>query len=110
MPMLSRVADSLYWTSRYLERAEHTARLLDVQLNLMLERSPGLSGERWVRLLRSLNVTKDVDAATVARVPHLLTFESEESASIIACVSAARENARQVREQISSEMWEHLNE
>lgn len=108
--MLSRVADSLYWMSRYLERAEHTARLLDVQLNLMLEQSPEASGERWPHLLRSLNVKTAMDAATVHDIPRALALDAANPASIVACIIAARDNARQVREQISSEMWEQLNE
>lgn len=108
--MLSRVADSLYWMSRYLERAEHTARLLDVQLNLMLEQSPDASGERWLRLLRSLNVKTVVEAATAHDIPRALSLDAANNASIVACITAARDNARQVREQISSEMWEQLNE
>jgi uncharacterized alpha-E superfamily protein len=108
--MLSRVADSLYWMSRYLERAEHTARLLDVQLNLMLERSPDVSGERWAHLLRSLNIKKAVDAAALNDIPRALALDPANPASVVACITTARENARQVREQISSEMWEQLNE
>jgi uncharacterized alpha-E superfamily protein len=54
--MLSRVGDSLYWMSRYLERAEHTARVIQVQLNLMLERGAGSDNRDWVRLARSLGV------------------------------------------------------
>ena len=49
--MLSRVADSLYWMSRYLERAEHTTRLLDVNLNLMLDESAASAERRWQRVL-----------------------------------------------------------
>jgi uncharacterized alpha-E superfamily protein len=56
--MLSRVADSLYWMSRYLERAEHTARVLGVQLNLMLEQDPKSSDRRWLRVLASLGHTE----------------------------------------------------
>ena len=108
--MLSRVADSLYWMSRYLERAEHAARLLDVQLNLMLEQSPGQSGGRWLRLLRSLNVPATSNEASLQDVPRALALDAANPASIVACVTAARDNARQVREQISSEMWEQLNE
>lgn len=52
--MLSRVADNLYWMSRYLERAEHTARLLSVQFNLMLDATSPTAGQRWSRLLGSL--------------------------------------------------------
>jgi uncharacterized alpha-E superfamily protein len=103
--MLSRVADSLYWTSRYLERAEHTARVLGVQLNLMLEQDPKSSDRRWLRVLASLGYTKpipeDSDPFTVAQT-HALE-------QITDGIELARENARQVREQISSEMWEQLN-
>lgn len=108
--MLSRVADSLYWMSRYLERAEHAARLLDVQLNLMLEQAPDASGKRWLRLLRSLNIKLEVEAANIHDIPRALTFDAANHASIVAWITAARDNARQVREQISSEMWEQLNE
>ena len=52
--MLSRVADSLYWMSRYLERAEHAARLLDVNLNLMLDESASSADRRWRRVLAAL--------------------------------------------------------
>jgi uncharacterized alpha-E superfamily protein len=96
--------------SRYLERAEHTARLLDVQLNLMLEQSPDASGGRWLRLLHSLNIKVAVEAATVDDIPRSLALDAANPASVIACITVARDNARQVREQISSEMWEHLNE
>jgi uncharacterized alpha-E superfamily protein len=105
--MLSRVADSLYWMSRYLERAEHTARLVNVNLNLTLDRSPADAARNWGRLLASLPAPPSWampdaqnDSATV---------DLANRASIAACVSAARENARQVREEISTEMWEGIN-
>jgi uncharacterized alpha-E superfamily protein len=107
--MLSRVAGSLYWMSRYLERAEHTARLIDVQLNQMLDQAGGDTSLRWQRLLHSLRMPSpegDVDAYSVTQV---LTFDASRTSSIASCIAAARENARQVREQISSEMWEQLN-
>ena len=107
--MLSRVAESLYWMSRYLERAEHTARLIDVHLNSMLDQASGDEQLRWQRLLHSLHTPEpagEIDAYSVTR---LLTFDEDNSASIVSCIAAARENARQVRERISSEMWEQLN-
>jgi uncharacterized alpha-E superfamily protein len=108
--MLSRVADSLYWMSRYLERAEHTARLIDVDFELRLDQSPEAGSVRWRRLLEALHapVPEDgkIDAATLT---HILTMDKENSSSIISCVAAARENLRQVREQCSSAMWEQLN-
>lgn len=114
--MLSRVADSLYWMSRYLERTEHTARLLDVNLHQMLDQTPGSDNLRWERMLASLRMTaadlhsddenKRYDGYTIT---HTLTFDPAVHGSIVSCIAAARENARQVREQISSEMWEQLN-
>ncbi len=107
--MLSRVADSLYWMSRYLERAEHTARLLDVNLNQMLE-SGQYADLRWERLYRSLRLSALEGGADEAyRIAQYLTFDTSNNASIVSCLAAARENAQQVREQISSEMWEQLN-
>jgi uncharacterized alpha-E superfamily protein len=108
--MLSRVADNLYWMSRYLERAEHSCRLLDVQLYLMLDQSLGSAEQRWKRLLASLFIPEQAallgDIQAAART---LTFELSSNASIAASIAAARENARHVREQISSEMWEQIN-
>ena len=108
--MLSRVADSLYWMSRYLERAEHTARLIDVDFQLRLDQSPESGSGRWLRLLEALQVPvpagAKVDSATLA---YTLTLDRANPSSIVACISSARENMRQVREQCSSEMWEQLN-
>ena len=108
--MLSRVADSLYWMSRYLERAEHTARLIDVDFQLRLDQSPEAGSGRWLRLLEALQAPAPedgkIDATTLT---HILTLDKTNPSSIISCVAAARENLRQVREQCSSEMWEQLN-
>ncbi len=108
--MLSRVADSLYWMSRYLERAEHTARLIDVDFQLRLDQSPEAGSGRWLRLLEALQAPRPedgkIDASTLT---HILTLDKTNPSSIISCVAAARENLRQVREQCSSEMWEQLN-
>jgi len=108
--MLSRVAESLYWMSRYLERAEHTARLLDLNLNLMLDQAPDPDGLRWPRLLESLMVVLPESKTDAYSIAQVLTFDAKNKASIIGCMNSARENARQVREQISSEMWEELNQ
>ena len=107
--MLSRVADTLYWMSRYLERAEHTARLLDLQLNQMLEQDSEVSDARWERILASLTVTPPAHYADAYALTQFLTFDSANPNAIVACIGAARENARHVREQISSEMWEQVN-
>src|SRR5262249_13567075 len=98
--MLSRVADNLYWMSRYLERAEHTSRVINVQLNLMLERGAGSDDKHWARVLRSLNLQMSADEeAHAASLAQSLVRETTHRASIMSCVIAARENARQVREQ-----------
>ena len=108
--MLSRVADNLYWMSRYLERAEHTARSLGVVLNQMLDHDPRAFGPRWERLLLSLRTNPpEGNPHDAYALTDWLTFETDNPASIINSIASARENARQVREQISSEMWEQLN-
>jgi uncharacterized alpha-E superfamily protein len=110
--MLSRVADSLFWMSRYLERAENTARILNVHLNLMLEQSEEASRGRWPRVRRSLGLeapaqlTLEDDATEFV---HSLSYDLGNRSSIVSSIMGARDNARQVREQISSEMWEQLN-
>jgi uncharacterized alpha-E superfamily protein len=108
--MLSRVADSLYWMSRYLERAEHTARLIDVDLQLRLDQSPEAGAGRWLRLLEASQVPAPEDGKIDApELTHVLTLDRMNPSSILSCVAAARENLRQVREQCSTEMWEQLN-
>lgn len=108
--MLSRVADSLYWMSRYLERAEHTARLLDVNLNLMLDESSTSSGHRWLRALHALGAPHRIewngDPYTLTQT---LSYDMDSKSSIVSCIVAARENSRHVREQISTEQWHQLN-
>ena len=110
--MLSRVADNLYWMSRYLERVEHTARLVDVNLQQMLEQSTEEEHLRWDRLRASLLApsrgehAEDDDAYTMMES---FTFDTSNPASIVSSIASARENARQVRELISSEMWEQIN-
>ncbi|MBM4254583.1 MAG: alpha-E domain-containing protein [Deltaproteobacteria bacterium] len=110
--MLSRVADSLYWLSRYIERAENVARFIDVNLHLMLDLPEGAS-EQW----KPLVITTGDDElfaerhkeATRENVVQFLTFDRENPNSILSCLRAARENARSVREIISSSMWEQVN-
>jgi len=108
--LLSRVADSLYWMSRYLERAEHTTRLLDVNLNLMLDESAVSAERRWQRVLQALGNPRDIvwkgDPYELTRT---LCFDIDAKSSIISLLIMARENARHVREQISTEQWHRLN-
>lgn len=108
--MLSRVADHLYWMSRYLERAEHTARLIGLHLDLTLDQGAATAARRR-RLAASLGapqITSHLDDDY--SLAQSLTFDPANKSSIVACIAAARENAQQVREQISSEMWEQLNQ
>ncbi len=108
--MLSRVADSLYWMSRYLERAEHATRLLDVNLNLMLDESAASAERRWQRVLQAMGRPKDIEwEGEPYALTQALIFDTGNKASILSCIIAARENSRHVREQISTEQWHRLN-
>jgi uncharacterized alpha-E superfamily protein len=108
--MLSRVADSLYWMSRYLERAEHTARLIAVKLETTVEQSREDADASWARVIASLaaesHAPVEADAFAITRE---LAFEHRNESSLLASVSFARDNARQVREQLTTEVWENLN-
>jgi len=96
--------------SRYLERAEHTARILDVNLNLMLDESSSSVDRRWQRVLAALGNPLDLAwSGDAYQVAHVLTFDSSNRSSISSCITSARENARQVREEISSEQWQRVN-
>jgi len=109
--MLSRVADSLYWMSRSIERAEHTTRLLDVNLNLMLDESATNADRCWQRMLQALgNPERTQWSGDPYALAQSLTFDTENKASILSCIISARENARHVREQISTEQWARLNQ
>jgi uncharacterized alpha-E superfamily protein len=103
--MLSRVADALFWMGRYLERAEHAARVLEVTRAILVdiaEVDPDTARRQWQRAITALSVP---DASA-----EKLLFDSTEPTSLVSCIAHARENARQVREVISSETWEHLNQ
>jgi uncharacterized alpha-E superfamily protein len=110
--MLSRVADSIYWVGRYVERAENVARFLDVNLNLTLDTT--LVGEQqWQPLVNTTgdheDYAKRYGTAAEENVIRFLTLDADNPNSIFSCLQAARENARSIREIISSEMWEQLN-
>ncbi len=120
--ILARVADSLYWMNRYLERVEHTARLLGLQLE-QLPSSPAQDiANGWRRLFGSLGAQppgtdsyggpEDEDDFFFAdgyALTDYLTFDTTHPASIVSCLTAARENARQVRDAISNGIWSSLN-
>jgi uncharacterized alpha-E superfamily protein len=115
--MLSRIADSLYWMSRQLERAECTARLLEINLIHAVEAESAMSEEREWRPLLSICANESLYAELAAdpavagpRVIHFLTRERRNPSSIREALRLARENARIVRDRISKEMWEALNE
>jgi uncharacterized alpha-E superfamily protein len=115
--MLSRVAHSLYWMSRYIERAENIARLLEVNLQFLLD-FQGIQDdpakEHWGSILASSGDGKLFatlyDAADSRTVTEFLALDLRNPSSILSCVFTARENARMIRDQISVEMWETINE
>ena len=107
--MLSRVAESLYWIGRYVERAEDTSRLLDVHVHTLLE-DPWIDEEAASRgVLGVMGVQVDDGPVDAARTVARLAFEKGDTSSIVGALTAARENARGVREALSSELWETLN-
>lgn len=110
--MLSRVAESIYWMSRYIERAENVARFIAVNLNLNLD-LPGDADHQWMPLVVTsgdhVQFLDRYGVATKQNVIRFLTFDRQNPNSIMSCLRAARENARAVRESISAEMWEHIN-
>jgi uncharacterized alpha-E superfamily protein len=108
--MLSRVADSLYWMSRYFERADHCARVLEANYNLMLNPAKASTEQRWRRITGSLGLGAQADILDPHTAMTRLTSDAGTRSSIVSCIATARENASQVREQISSEMWERLNQ
>ncbi len=116
--MLSRIAESLYWIGRYVERAEDTARITDVNFHHTLEMggSPETELRRqrhWEALIAIVGDERRFRAAygeaSEDTVPAYLTFDRDNPNSIISCVGRAREQARTMRHQIASEMWEALN-
>lgn len=106
--MLSRVADHLYWMGRYVERTEHTARVLNVQTHLALEESPKNRGRRVKYVLNALR-QPELSVGSFEEAAVILTLDAQNPASVRSCVRVARENARQIRERIASEMWEQVN-
>ncbi len=115
--MLSRIADSLYWMSRYLERAGNTARLLEINLLYLLEAEDALPEVAQWKPLLAISVSEDAYAAcygsseiTQRKVIQFMTAERSNPSSIRSSLRLARENARVVRDRISKEMWEAMNQ
>ncbi|MFQ3577866.1 MAG: alpha-E domain-containing protein, partial [Verrucomicrobiia bacterium] len=114
--MLSRVAESIYWMSRYIERAENTARIVDVNLQMLLDfqrMDDQKIKDHWQSLIKSVDEEDLFNSLykkpTSDSVTEFLTFHPDNPDSIVSSLSRARENARMVRDQISTEMWEELN-
>lgn len=111
--MLSRVAESIYWMGRQIERAENHARFLEVTLNLILDQPENLV-DPWDPLVRVTGdeewFKKKYGLPNQETVVHFLAFDEEYPHSMVTCLRAARENARGVREKLSSEAFEQINE
>jgi uncharacterized alpha-E superfamily protein len=108
--MLSRVADSLYWMSRYFERATHCSRVLEANYSLMLNPGKLSTEQRWQNIMAHLGLEGEAARIEPQAAIIKLMSDNELPSSIVSCITSARENASQVREQISSEMWERLNQ
>lgn len=110
--MLARHAENLMWAGRYLERAEDTARMVDVTYHSLLE-SPSMEMEAaWEQLVDVLNLRKQYEERKLDSVPAAIAFlvtEADNPGSVMASVTMARENLRGVRELISTETWEAVN-
>jgi uncharacterized alpha-E superfamily protein len=111
--MLSRIAESLFWLARYIERAEGTARILDVNYHMLLEQSQHSYRLRWEPLLvmagEEDRFRKHYPEVNGENVFEFLAFRADNPSSIVQCVAKARENARTIRDRISREMWEDIN-
>jgi uncharacterized alpha-E superfamily protein len=118
--MLSRIAESLFWIGRYVERAEDTARILDVHIHHLLEAPVASEAELCGSLLAIMGLANqpveqgygyaiDPSVLNARAVTDLLAFDTSRPSSIVSSLQAARANARGVSEAISSEMWEALN-
>jgi len=110
--MLSRTAEAIYWMSRYIERAENVARFIEVNGHLMLD-LPLTPANQWEALLYTTGdqevFQEFYDEITRENVIEFLTFHDKNPNSIASCLFSARENARSIREIISTEMWEQIN-
>ncbi|MGC4032217.1 MAG: alpha-E domain-containing protein [Tepidisphaeraceae bacterium] len=113
-PMLSRDADSMFWMSRYVERAEHIARLMRVSLVLLTDvgdLTHESEKQMWETILTTFRAGElpEGDGPIGQRIAQYMTFDTNNANSIAGCIARARENARAIREIISSEIWECLN-
>src|ERR1700722_12796651 len=111
--MLSRIAESLFWLARYIERAEDTARILDVNYHMLLEESQQSYRLRWEPLIimagEEDRFRELYGEANAENVFEFLAFRQDNPSSIVQCIAKARENARTICDRISREMWEDIN-
>jgi len=113
--MLSRTADHVFWMSRYTERAENTARMLDVNYQTsLLPQSTAVAELGWQGLLKISELLPAYQGlygeVTPQRVLQFMVREEQNPSSIISCLRAARENARAVRGTLTTEVWETQNQ
>jgi uncharacterized alpha-E superfamily protein len=113
--MLSRTADHLFWMSRYTERAENTARMLDVHYQMsLLPQSSAVVQQGWEGVLLISELMPDFKArhseVNVKNVLHFMVRDETNPSSIISCINQARENTRAVRGSITTELWETTNQ
>lgn len=110
--MLARLAENLFWAGRYLERAEHTTRLVDVTYHTLLESPTSQVAVAWGQLLDLVGIAGDADRREVdpERALEVLILDRDTPGSVTHAVGRARENARSVRELLSSELWEAVND
>ncbi|AYV57142.1 alpha-E domain-containing protein [Leptospira kmetyi] len=111
--MLSRVAESVYWMNRYMERAENYSRFIDVNFQLSLDLNEDVN-RQWMPLVFTTGdnelFQKKYSEPSKENVIHFMTFDTENPNSILNCLIRSRENARTIRENISTPMWEVMNE
>jgi len=111
--MLSRIAESMFWLARYIERGEDTARILDVTYHALLEQAQHPYRLRWDALIAMAGeenrFQKLYGEANAQNVFEFLAFNPDNPSSIVQCITKARENARTIRDRISREMWEDIN-
>lgn len=107
--MLSRIAESMFWIGRYVERAEDTARILDVQTQIMVE-DPSVDIDTACRTLLGVMGTEIPDERlTLESALYRLAFDTDEGTSISSAIGGARESARRARETLSTDLWEVIN-
>src|SRR3954470_24895110 len=113
--MLSRTADSLYWTGRFVERADYLARILDAATRLSaLPGNKAGPGNPWESAIQSSGVARAFaachDRVDEPSVRAFLAFDKDNPTSICGCIEAARSNARSVRTALTIELWEAIND